>query len=369
VLLSSATSERGTAPQAADGRWVRHVLRRHWPRLARTAPIAPLDVGGGPPLTHTADLWRIGDEPDCFVLKVVSEPRAMRPPVYYSLKAQVLERCRDQGVPVAGAVPTVDEEWVGWHEDRACELSRFIPDATPFHGGAAAVEPILRSGLALRRALDSLPRGLCAELARTPTPVLVDEVRWQHAMDDALSRLLPLAAARTDSWGRAAARALAGLASAAKVMSDPESAASAMALPPAVVHGDLHYNHFLIRHEAPPRVLAILDFDNLHVGDRRLDLAWIACTVARVDGGEPARRDALDQFVALFSAAGLLSDREAPLLMPALIAHAIPVLVDIAKDILERGIRSPAWLTYFDILDVSRMLSIHRLLAEPKEHS
>ncbi|NEA69005.1 phosphotransferase, partial [Streptomyces sp. SID12488] len=135
----------------------------------------------------------------------------------------------------------------------------------------------------------------------------------------------------------------------------------------AVVHGDLHHHHFLLADDpAGPagraRVTAVLDFDNLHVGDRLLDLAWVAETAGRAGGAPGAARDALGHFRTAARGAGLIDGTDLPLLMPVLIAHAVPVLVDIAKDILERDLLAPAWLSYFELLDTERRLRLHRLL-------
>ncbi|NDZ83265.1 phosphotransferase, partial [Streptomyces sp. SID10853] len=169
---------------------------------------------------------------------------------------------------------------------------------------------------------------------------------------------------RTDHWGRAAERALTALLAAGPLL---DRHADALTPPPrrrAVVHGDLHHHHFLLSEEGrrPPRVSAVLDFDNLHVGDRLLDLGWLAELAGRAGDGPPDVRASLAAFRAEASRTGLLDDRHLPVLMPVLIAHSVPVVVDIAKDILERDVLSPAWLGYFELLDARRRLRLHRLL-------
>lgn len=113
--------------------------------------------------------------------------------------------------------------------------------------------------------------------------------------------------------------------------------------------------------EPTPHVLALLDFDNLHAGNRLLDLAWTAETVGRL--AEPVQQaDSARYFLASAREHGLLEPGAEDLLMPVLLAHSLPVIVDIAKDILERDILTPVWLGYFELLSADRRLHVHELL-------
>jgi hypothetical protein len=266
-------------------------------------------------------------------------------------------------VPVTTTIPTATGGPVASHDGRVCELSFRAPGTTIANADARTVEAIVTAGLGLRHALDRVPPQLRDELASMPPAKLVEEERWGVAMTDALTRLRPIAANRRDAWGRAVTRVLTAIAAAAPLLNRLPSTCPTTAPPSAVIHADLHHHHFLLSRHTGPRIVAILDFDNLQVGDPRLDLAWIAYTVASVADEQQMRRS-VEAFARAACAEGLLSASDRSMLMPALMIHALPVLVDIAKDILERDLLDPTWLAYFRLLDIERMLLLHRLLTE-----
>ncbi|MFE3769441.1 phosphotransferase family protein [Streptomyces sp. NPDC059122] len=350
------------APAGTEG-WIRHVLTVHWGARWGAGALAPLTVGGAEPLTHTAGLWHVtGPEAD-HVLKVQLTAEAVRAERFAPLKERVLTHCRRQGVPVLPVVPTADGSPGARHDGVVCELSP-RSDGTVSTGSRAHASAIVRTGLDLRQALDGLPPGTADELATIHLPRLVEEEDWSAALDDAERRLLPKAVAGHDRWHRAAAAVLHELASAAPLLRrDPVGGASGSAARPAVVHGDLHLQHFLLAPQAPARVVAVLDFDNLHVQDRLLDLAWLADTAVHACGDDLAgARRVVADFVAAGRRRGLLGPGDAERLMPLLLAHSLPVIVDIAKDILDRGILAAQWLDYFALLSPARRRTVHRLL-------
>ncbi|GGZ39400.1 hypothetical protein GCM10010387_36990 [Streptomyces inusitatus] len=357
----------GTAsPGSAE--WVRGVLAAGWGEPWAGAPVRPFSSGGAAPLSHTAGLWQVDLPGRAHVLKVQLNPDAVRRRPFYPLRERIAAHCRDRGVPVPAAVPTPDGATSVWCQGLVCELSpRLDGAATPSFTFAQA-QQVVRTGLELRTALDELPPGVTAELARVPLPRLVDEEHWPTALKDAEQRLLPLAERGGSDWHRAAAGALREVVSTGRLPRAAGVPAAGDPVPrPGVVHGDLHYHHFLLAADGPagqPCVQGVLDFDNAHLGDRLLDLAWLAEAAGRV--ADPAgRRRSLAAFTAAAQARGLLRPGEEALLMPLLMAHALPVIVDIAKDILERNILSPVWLGYFDLLSPARRREIHELLTAP----
>ncbi|WP_282416538.1 phosphotransferase [Polyangium sp. 15x6] len=339
------------------------MLGTFWGTRWSDLPVSPLSVQNAEPLSHTAGLWHIGSAGAGHVLKVQLNRGAARKPEFYPLKENVMAHCRAHGVPVLEAVPAVDGSTSVWCDGLVCELLPRCPGIAARRSTPAQAAAVARAGLDLRYALDRLPDGVMADLAPIPLPRMVEEERWPVALADAEKRLLPMAERRDDAWSRAAASALRGVIRAGALMHQagiPVVGESPDR--PSVVHSDLHYHHFLVPASgAQPTVLAILDFDNLHVGDRLLDLAWIA----EVTGGvaDPsARADGLSAFLAAARARGLLQPGEARLLMPLLLAHSLPVIVDIAKDILVRGILSRLWSDYFELLSSTRRLHLHALL-------
>ncbi|WP_437312953.1 phosphotransferase [Sorangium sp. So ce385] len=343
--------------------WVRTVLRTCWGSRWADLPVNPLSVQDAEPLSHTAGLWHIGSGGAGHVLKVQLNRDAARRPEFYPLKAKVMAHCRAHGVPAPEAVPAVDGSTSVWCHGLVCELLPLCPGIAARRSTPAQAAAVARAGLDLRYALDRLPDGVMADLASIPLPRMVEEERWPAALADAEERLLPMAERRDDAWSRAAASALRDLMPAGALVR--QAGIPVVGEPPdrpSVVHGDLHYHHFLLSAPgAQPAVLAILDFDNLHVGDRLLDLAWTAETTGRV--AEPsARPDCLRAFLAAARARGLLQPGEEGLLMPLLLAHSLLTIVDIAKDILVRGILSRLWIEYFELLSPTRRLHLHALL-------
>ncbi|MEU8465325.1 aminoglycoside phosphotransferase family protein [Streptomyces sp. NPDC029003] len=352
------------AAPAGTADWVRHVLATHWGDAWGGAGLSPLTVGGAAPLTHTAGLWRVGAAGGDHVFKVQLNAEGARPEPFHPLKQRILAHCAERGVPVLSVVPAADGRPAVRHDGVLCEMSPLSPGARA-DGGREQAAAIVATGLDLRAALDGLGDEVADELARVHLPLMVEEEHWPAALEDAERRLLPRAErGAEDPWHRAAARVLRELVSAAPLLRRTELAAGAGR--PAVVHGDLHVHHFLLDRRAAPRVLAVLDFDNLHVADRLLDLAWTADTALLACGADTgAARDVLAGLLASGRRRGLLRPGDEVRLMPVLMAHSLPVIVDIAKDILDRGVLTPQWLAYFELLSPARRLAAHRLLAGP----
>ncbi|WDN54669.1 phosphotransferase [Streptomyces clavuligerus] len=378
----------GPPVRPGTGAWVRALLARHWGLDPGRTAVRPLLVDGAAPLSHTAGLWEADTRGVRRVLKVRLNPDALRPSALYELKEAIGDHCRRAGVPVGEAVPALDGRAGVWCDGTVSELA-------PRYGGALAdpADPtqaaaVVRCGLRLRRALDTVPGPLRDELAGLPLPSLVEVEDWRAALADA-ARLLTTAERRTDRWSRLAADALRPAVASGPLLDERLTAPGGRPRPPAVIHSDLHPHHFVLvpSAEGPPppaegplpsaedpphpaggpppgadrAVRAVLDFDNLQTGDPLLDLAWLAEAAGRV-AGAVARRRALTAFLGDARRLGLLGPGEETLLMPLLMAHSLPVVVDIAKDILERGDLSPQWPGYFALLSPERRLGVHRCL-------
>ncbi|MFF3941837.1 phosphotransferase [Streptomyces phaeofaciens] len=351
------------AVSAGTEEWVRRVLNAHWPGPPwEECALRPLTVADARPLTHTAGLWNVSGPGARHVLKVQLNPEAVRVDGFAPLKDRIITHCRRRGVPALPLVPTAGGRPGVRADGLVCELSP-LSAGTVSTGEPDQVAAVLRTGLDLREALDGLPSAVARELAAVPLPRLVEEEHWPAALDDAERRLLPKAERGTGPWHRAAAEVLRELCAAAPLLRrEADGGAARSAARTGVVHGDLHLQHFLLARE-PDRVVAVLDFDNLHVGDRLLDLAWLADTVAHACGEdrEGARR-ALAAFLSEGRRRGLIGAGDATRLMPVLMAYSLPVIVDIAKDILDRDILLPQWLDYFALLSPGRRLAVHGLL-------
>ncbi|GAA4931189.1 phosphotransferase [Streptomyces coeruleoprunus] len=363
-----------TAPAGSE-EWVRQVLTVQWGEEWGVRALRPLTVDGAVPLTHTAGLWNVTTPDGDHVLKVQLDAGAVRDERFYPLKDRIVTHCRLQGVPALPVVPAADGSPSVRHGGLAVELVPRSPGSAVAPGTREQAAAIVRTGLDLRQALDELPPGTSGELATVHLPLLVEEEHWPTALDDAERRLLPKALRGTGPWHRAAAATLRELHATVPLLrrtfgdGDHGSAGPTPEARRAVVHGDLHLHHFLLARQGPARVLAVLDFDNLHVGDRLLDLAWLADTAAYACGDDTdGARAVLARLLADGRRRGLLGPGDEALLMPLLMAHSLPVVVDIAKDILDRGILSPQWLGYFALLSPARRLAVHRLLTAPAPH-
>ncbi|MGW1976436.1 phosphotransferase [Streptomyces sp. NPDC001889] len=351
-------------PPPGSAPWVRRLLAGRWGLDARHTLVRPLLVDGAPPLSHTAGLWRVRGPAGDHVLKVRLVPEALRTPEFYGLKEEIGAHCRRHGVPVAAAIPALDGTTTVRCDHTVCELTPWYPGRPADPADPAQSAAVVRCGVRLRRALDRLPASALDRLASVPLPLLVEEEEWRAALLDAERRLLPLSAGRADAFSRRAAAALRAAVAAGPLLHG--SLGGLRAAEPAAIHSDLHPQHFIVAPRpgstAPGggtwEVLAVLDFDNLHTGDRRLDLAWLAETAGRVRG-DTARRRALAAFLDGTAGTGLLGAGDEALLMPLLMAHSLPVVVDIAKDILERGDLSDQWPAYLELLSPERRAGVH----------
>ncbi|MDX2938371.1 phosphotransferase enzyme family protein [Streptomyces ipomoeae] len=362
-------SDLSEEPRPGSAAWVTRIVETQWGVPPASAVLRPLASASGERLlSHTSGLWRIdlpwgpGGEQAAFVFKAQLNAAAIRPPEFHELKRRIMDICAGHGIPVPAAVPAVDGSVVVRQGGVDCELTPMLPGTARRSLTPAQASGVATTGLALRSVLDHLPDNMVTALQPYPVNPLVEEERWQVALDDALGRLLPLAGHRTDEWGRLIAPVLRQL-QRCKPLLDRFAAMEADAARDAsVVHGDLHRHHFLFDDDREDRVTAVLDFDNLRLGDRLLDLAWIAGTVGRVAGTWAVRQRSTAAFVRAAEGSGLLAPGEARLLMPTLLAYAVPVVVDIAKDILERNILDDLWIEYLDLLSPARMAETHTLL-------
>ncbi|TLS47549.1 aminoglycoside phosphotransferase family protein [Streptomyces montanus] len=356
-------------PRPGSAEWVTQVVETHWGVTLGSAVPRPLaSASGERPLSHTSGLWRVSPpwgrdgERTAFVFKAQLNAAAIRPLDFHVLKRRIMEICAEQGVPVAVAVPAVDGSPVVRRDGVDCELAPLLPGTARRTLTSAQAAGVASTGLTLRSVLDGLSDSLVQALEPYPVDPLVEEERWQVALDDALGRLLPLAVHRTDEWGRVIAPVLRQLEHCKPLLDRFVAADGDAARNTSVVHGDLHRHHFLFDELREDRVSAVLDFDNLRLGNRLLDLAWIARTADHVAGTRAVRQRSTTAFVKAAESAGLLGPGETRLLMPTLMAYAVPVVVDIAKDILERDILDDLWIEYLDLLSPAHMTETHALL-------
>ncbi|QUH01952.1 phosphotransferase [Saccharopolyspora erythraea] len=342
------------SPVPGSALWVREVLEQEWRPRSRPV-VRPLSGGlGEPPLTHTAGLWACASGDRSWVFKAQLNPDAVRDADFYPLKQGVVEHCVSRGVPAARAIPTASGAPIALRDGVVCELLPRYSDAAPHGATAEQVAEVVRTALRLRHALDEVSRATVEDLARMPVNPLVDQPDWALALGE-VEDLLKLAEARDDDWA-----ALAGSALREVLDTEPLLAEAPAPRADSAVHADLHRHHFLLR---SGQVEAILDFDNLRAGDRLLDLAWTAELCLSAPAPEdPAGPESLREFARRCVDEELLEARDLRRLMPALLVFSLPVLVDIAKDILQRDILSPVWQQYFHLLSPARRARVHKIL-------
>jgi aminoglycoside phosphotransferase (APT) family kinase protein len=137
---------------------------------------------------------------------------------------------RVDGVPVRNGIP---EAWTVMPEEQPRALEQLVDALVAIH------------------AVDWRECGL-GELAR-PGPYLERQVgRWLSQLDSYGGRPLP-PAARIGSWLEA---------------HRPDDQA------PALAHGDYKLDNLLFAEAAPPRLLAVVDWEMASIGDPLIDLAW-----------------------------------------------------------------------------------------------
>lgn len=369
ITALSRDRDPGEELRPGSAAWVIGVVETHWDVPPASVALRPLASAAEEPLlSHTSQLWRIdlpygpAGEHAAFVFKAQLNTAAIRSPEFHGLKRRIMEICAGHGIPVPLAVPAVDGSAVVRQDGVDCELAPMLPGTAHRSLTPGQADGVTATGLALRSALDRLPDSMVAALRAHPVNPLVEEERWQVALDDALGRLLPLAGNRTDEWGRLIAAVLRQLQRCKPLLDQFAAVEAGAARDVSVVHGDLHRHHFLFDDAREDRITAVLDFDNLRLGDRLLDLAWIAGTAGRVAGTWNVRQRSTATFAQAAESAGLLAPGEKCRLMPTLLAYAVPVVVDIAKDILDRDILDDLWTEYLDLLSPARMAETHALL-------
>ncbi|MGO1054608.1 phosphotransferase [Crossiella sp. CA198] len=337
-----------------DADWVRAALTRGWgPEWARV-PLNPLTDWLG---RTTGDSWLVHARSHPHVLKIRLDPAEQVAPALYPLRQKVMAHCRRHGVPAPNPVPAADGGTVSWRDDLACELTPMLKGAVPNHAGQDQIVAVVRAGLRLRASLDEIPAHLVTALAAVIRPEPAD---WRRAVEQARTELLPVAAHRTDDWGRACAAMLRGVVAAEGLMAAirPRQVAAA-------VHGSLCAKQFVLSGGRDPQVLGLLDFGALHAGDPLLDLAALADTAARVRVGETAQRRALAQFLDCAVRNNLLAEGQEQLLMPLLLTRTVPPLIEVIREVLLDGRRGPGLVEQFDLYDPMHKTHVHRLLTGP----
>lgn len=124
----------------------------------------------------------------------------------------------------------------------------------------------------------------------------------------------------------------------------------------SIVHGDLHAAHWIFTEDK----VKFLDFDNLRVDDAALDFAWLLDSAA-------LHRDPHQEVVAIAELAvgdGLFTWDEIVSGMKSLVRYAVPIVVDIGKDIYVRGDVRDVWRSYLEILNVGRKITLLNKLQE-----
>jgi hypothetical protein len=341
--------------------WLQTCLSAEWGVQAcdgGPTPLQPPDIQ----VSHGSSLWLIEGQ-ERYVAKVLLSEATARQPQFSQVRDQILAHCALAGVPVVQPIPTRSGSPRAHVEGRRIELLAFVSDGMSWGTDDRQLDAVAESIFLLRSALDCVPAAIVEQLRAIPLPVLVEEPDARRARDEALADLLPLARRQRDRWGDLIHEALEALEALPSNMLDRALDREASGDGRGVIHGDLHHEHILLSRDEPPRVMAIIDFDNLRVGPRHLDLAWLADQSARRPSRDVAfRTHAAVRCVKRAVELRLISRARIPDMMPSLIAYAVPIVVDIAKDILIRNLRLPVWQRYLDLLDIGRMLTVDRTM-------
>lgn len=335
---------------------IREMLIDGWGPLFKDASIQPLHQGDV--ITHTARLLLVGlpGSGGRFAAKVNRSAAFQRIAPFERVKFDVMQHCKSRGASLQTIETTLSGNPVHARGETVIELSRFEGGQPP-RFDAASVEAMVDAGLSLRRALDTTPDSLQEQLSRIPPLSLVDEPDPSRALDQGRSLLAEFRGS-DDPWCVLACRYLGPLFSIRGrgeelFARDCDEAGRAR-----VIHGDLHRSHFLLSTTSERDVPVVIDFDNITVGDPALDFAWI-CDQAAAAAVPPGTDVALlDLAIERLLASGRVHAADLARGVAQLVAYAIPILVDIAKDILVRDDRRELWRHYLDIVDVERKLAV-----------
>ncbi|MCO1575636.1 hypothetical protein M8C13_07670 [Crossiella sp. SN42] len=331
---------------------IRQLLGRHWPAHWNGLPPQRLPRWAASTLYET---WLVPGDEAAHVLTLRGHHDDSWAETRYALRRRVLTSCQSRGLPVLPPAPTTEGEPVAWLDGLAAELTPAVKGAVPNQFAPPQVDVMITAALDLREGLDELPPDLLRGLAEIPAASPVRD--WRSAVVRA-RHLLPAAERRPDVWGWTATSVLRGVLAAGPVLA---TVAGRRPLD-SVVHGAPHDDNVLLSGGREPQVLAILGFDELHAGDRLVDLSVIADTAARVRVGETARRRALAQFLARALDRELLREGEERFLMPVLLARTVPVVVELMSRLLREGVGAPVLADRLDRLDPMRKVNVHQLL-------
>lgn len=338
---------------------LKSIAEEHWPEVVqRYTTMEPLRMARRNVLTHASMLYLVSNPGGSYVLKHTTAEAAVRPAGFHAIKHKILTFCAERNVPVLIPVLTRDRLPIVTWEGTTVELLPCSPGKVEFDLTATHRRNILDGFLRLRSALEATDQKWRDALHAYPSSIPVEVENVGEAVRQAMDELLPLSRTYCGPLADNIRHALEGVVGARGLLRD---SADQPAVRHRLIHADYQTQNLLFDSES--RLSAILDFDNLRNGNAAFEWSWLFDQLAT--GLDPAERLMDRTFLESVEAAletGGLTHEELLSTMPILLRYVVPIVVDIAKDILLRNDHRPEWARYLELCDCERKLSVHQTL-------
>ena len=331
------------------------ILVENWGGYLKNAAVIPLSQLQPKITSGVSYFTLVRVRGESLVLKQTFDSDAIRSMHFSKLKYKTTEICRANGVPAICPCLTVTGDPIVFYGGHSFELLPYVHPAIHYEGLPKQQESLISCLIDLSRALEKAD-SLRDELKKCTCPYLVDQKDPVGAVKEIRSVLLPALDEKEVKLSQ-----ILGVDFAAVVNEFEEIATDYKKKGRfiGVCHGDLHGQNILFGSDG--RLKAVIDFDNLHIGDTRRDIAWVLDQLTWIPG-KPDQFDfqTLRNGVRAIIEGGLCSKEEICGVMPSLLYYTIPIVVDIAKDILFRDDDRIVWKQYLELLDSHRKIQAHK---------
>ena len=314
-------------------------VNRHWDIACNS--VKPL-LADSTIITHSSNLFLVESTTARYVLKRRQRDGIQRKESFHRVKADVLARCHKAGLHVSYLLSTISAEPFVVTPTFIFELSPYF-SGKKYSKNESKVDVLYHSLISLTYIFQDVSEQYRDEIASQEIPPYVDQPDPYRALVDARNLL------KHHTYVAGWSEILVPLLEDINLLGVSDML-NHKALSETLVHGDLHSSHWLFNDSS----VAFIDFDNLRIDDSALDFAWVADAIFEIEGKPDKSLSLLKRSIE----DGVLSKEEVISGIKTLIVYAVPIVVDIAKDIYIRKDLRNVWKNYLSILDVNRKCTL-----------